>query len=29
VPEDLTYLFGGRYFRLSDVEGHVIKALVS
>lgn len=29
VPEDLTYLFGGRYFRLIDVEGRVIKALVS
>lgn len=29
VPEDLTYLFGGRYFRLSDVEGHVIRELIS
>ncbi len=27
--ENSTYLFGGRYFRLSDVEGHVIKDLVS
>lgn len=27
--EDLTYLFGGRYFRLSDIEGRVVKDLVS
>ena len=27
--EDLTYLFGGRYFRLSDIEGRVVKRLIS
>jgi arylsulfatase A-like enzyme len=27
--EDLTYLFGGRYFRLSDIEGRVVKPLIS
>ena len=27
--ESLTYLFGGRHFRLSDVEGHVVKDLIS
>jgi uncharacterized protein (DUF1501 family) len=26
--EDLTYLFGGRHFRLSDIEGRVVKDLV-
>ena len=27
--ENLTYFFGGRHFRLSDVEGHVITHLIS
>ncbi|MEI6712861.1 MAG: DUF1501 domain-containing protein [Verrucomicrobiota bacterium] len=27
--EDLTYLFGGRYFRLSDIEGRIVKPLIS
>jgi hypothetical protein len=27
--EDLTYLFGGRHFRLSDIEGRVVKDLIS
>ena len=27
--ENLTYLFGGRHFRLSDVEGHVIRDLLA